>query len=83
MQLVHLTTLDSDDSLDLGVTSFSDVVANKEFIDKFVFALLSESDFISEVHGRVEELLVGQLHGSVGRLQIQSTLGQRRLFLLR
>ena len=75
MQLVHLTALDSDDSLHLGVTSFADVVANEELIDKLVFAFLSESDFISEVHGRVEELLVGQLHGSIRRLEVQPTLG--------
>lgn len=75
MQLVHLTALDSDDSLHFGVTSFADVVANEELIDKLVFTLLSESDFISEVHGRVEELLVGQLHGSIRRLEVQSTLG--------
>ena len=65
IQLVHLIFFDADNALNFGVATAADIVADKEFVDKFVIAVETQSYFVGEVHGRVEKLLVGQLHGSV------------------
>ena len=59
MQLVHLTAFHPYDSLNFGVATPADIVAHKEFIDKLVVAFCSQADLVGEVHGGVEEFLVG------------------------
>ena len=70
IELVHLILFDSNDTLNFRVAASPDIIADKEFVDKLVFAIETQSYFVGKVHGRVEELLVGQLHGSVDGLDL-------------
>ena len=70
MQVVHLVALEADHSHDFRVATPANFVANEELIDKLVIAVQAETHFISEVHRRVEELLIRQLHRRIGRLHL-------------
>ena len=48
---MHLTALDPDDALDLGVTTAPDIVANKELVYELVFPFQAQADLVGEVHG--------------------------------
>jgi len=50
--------LKTDNAFDLAVRPSADVVANKELVDKAVFALLAQPDFVCKVHRLTEKLLV-------------------------
>ena len=72
IQLVHLVFFDSNNALNFGVATAADIVADEEFVDELVLTVEAQSNFIGEVHERVEELLVCQLHRSVDRLHADS-----------
>lgn len=78
-EMMQLVSLEPDDSHDLRVASSANFVADEKFIYKLVVSVESQSDFICEVHGRVEELLVRKLHGSIGLDGIECGLGKRWL----
>lgn len=64
-QLLELRLAKPDDSLDPAETASANVVADQEFVDKFVAAFQPKFDFIGEVHGGLEEVLVRYELGSV------------------
>ena len=58
VQLTHLITFNTDDTLDFRVTTTSYIIANEELVDKLIVAVHSQTHLICEVHRRIEELLV-------------------------
>ena len=58
VQLTHLITLNTDDALDFRVTSAPYIIANKELVDELIVAVHPQAHLVSEVHRRIEELLV-------------------------
>ena len=70
MQVMHLVALEADHSHDFRVATSANFVANEELIDKLVIAVQAQTHLISEVHRRIEELLIRQLHRCINRLYL-------------
>ena len=70
VKLAHLVALDANDTLDFRVAAASDIVAHKEFVDKLIVPVETQAHLIREVHRRIEELLVRELHRCIDGLDL-------------